>query len=98
MERESLSIRGEFHEAVVLLTGVTGFVGGMLLEQLLRCTTVRVVPHTRSQRLQLATGGGGKPRSSLPYGWGVCVCAPERLGPHPQPARPHPWPATHPRA
>jgi nucleoside-diphosphate-sugar epimerase len=37
-----LSIREEFDGAVVLLTGVTGFVGGMLLEQLLRCTTVSV--------------------------------------------------------
>jgi hypothetical protein len=39
---EELSIRREFDGAVVFLTGVTGFVGGILLEQLLRCTTVSV--------------------------------------------------------
>jgi hypothetical protein len=40
MGGNDLSIRREFDGAVVFLTGVTGFVGGMLLEQLLRCTSV----------------------------------------------------------
>jgi fatty acyl-CoA reductase len=41
---ESFSVQSTFHESTVLITGVTGFVGSLVLEQLLRlCPTVRRV-------------------------------------------------------
>jgi NADPH:quinone reductase-like Zn-dependent oxidoreductase len=39
----SLSIRNEFGGGVVLLTGATGYVGGLVLESLLRTTAVHKV-------------------------------------------------------
>jgi hypothetical protein len=39
----SLSIKDTFRDSVVLLTGATGYVGGLVLEALLRTTAVKTV-------------------------------------------------------
>lgn len=38
-----LSIKDTFRDSVVLLTGATGYVGGLVLEALLRTTAVKTV-------------------------------------------------------
>ena len=63
----TFSIAKEFDGAVVLLTGATGFLGSVVLEQLLRCTRVATVhvlirPPRHAQREKEVQGvDGGRP-------------------------------------
>lgn len=64
-----ISIREEFSNTVVLVTGGTGYIGGLVLEALLRTTTVRKV------YVLLRPKAGQEPQQRVAKLLQVSVCA-----------------------